>query len=212
MSWKGLCFQGFARAALARGERVPVQVQRTPDTSAPAGPPAPLPARGGCLPGAGQPPGHPGRDVTRVASPPGAEEAAANPTAARCTPAAARPGPLPAPGPPRLRPRPRRHRTAPPPRPPSVPPGPASRQYRDKRSPPGTDPRIQNGGACSPRRRPLHISVRQAAPQAGGLGPPSVRLFLPPGGSGRRRPSRRGRRARGPPGHGQAKPAPHRSH
>lgn len=90
-----------------------------------------------------------------------------------------------------------------------LPPGPvlASRHYRDRRSPPGTDPRIQNGGACSPRRRPLHTSVGRAAPRAGARpGPATGRPPLPPGGGGR------GGRARGPPVHRQTEPARLPSH
>lgn len=49
----------------------------------------------------------------------------------------------------------------------SLPPVPTSPQYRDRRSLAGTDPRIQNGGASSPRRRPLHITG-QAGGTAGG--------------------------------------------
>lgn len=66
-------------------------------------------------------------------------------------------------------------RKVPPPPLPPRPPALTSPQYRDRRRLPGTDPRIQNGGASSPRRRPLHITG-----QAGGTAGGKSRLALCP--------------------------------
>lgn len=173
------------QATVAHGERMPVQVQRqscsslrpgpSPEAALPRCPqPAAVVARRGRAPPAPWAP-------SRVSAPAGRR-------------GRRRPHPRPAPGAAAV--------SSPPPAGParfpraaSLPSAPTSQQYRDRRSLPGTDPRIQNGGACSPRRRPLHITGR-AAPRAGGLGPPPVRPSLPAAAEARPRSA-------GSAGHGQ---------